>query len=444
MAGYSKLLDQILDLALIDDTEIDDAALTTAKLSFYDWLVVSCAGSSEPVADIIRDFVASEGGSSSATVVGLAKKIPARAAALANGTISHALDYDDTHFAYVGHPSVAIFPAALAVGEEIDASAGEVVRAFLLGAEVACRIGMVLGRRHYDHGFHQTATSGCFGATVAVARLYGLDRGELRNAIGLAATRSSGLKSQFGTMGKPYNAGSAASNAVEVCGLASRGFSSSYDGLGGAQGFLQSHQPQHDTSDLILHNDKLYKFIFTEVRHKLHACCHGTHSMIEGLLKLMAAHGVTANNLDRLTVTVNPRWMSVCDIKEPLTGLELKFSFVFLAAMVLHKIDTSAFQSFSREMCENVELKATAGRINVNDDETLSDGAVHLSAEIRSQKRYMVDYDLMTPFDTNLLGSRLLAKATAILGKDKANNLWASMSRLDELSATEVAHHLRP
>ena len=92
MMRYEKLLPHILDLAALDDAALDATALATAKLSFYDWLVVSCAGSAEPLALIMRDFIASEAGTPTASVTGSAQKFPARAAALANGTISHALD----------------------------------------------------------------------------------------------------------------------------------------------------------------------------------------------------------------------------------------------------------------------------------------------------------------------------------------------------------------
>lgn len=135
-------------------------------------------------------------------MVGSPVKVPACAAALANGTISHALDYDDTHFADVGNLSVGIMPAALALGEALDASAAAVRDAFLVGAEAACRIGTVLGRRHYDRGFHQTATAGAFGATVASGRLLGLSVDQMRHALSLVGTCASGLKSHFGTMGE--------------------------------------------------------------------------------------------------------------------------------------------------------------------------------------------------------------------------------------------------
>ena len=155
---------------------------------------------------------------------GRPERVPPRAAALANGAISHALDYDDTHFAHVGHPSVGVLPAALALGEARGASAPAVLDAFLIGAEASIRIGLVLGRAHYERGFHQTATAGAFGATVAAAHVLGLSREATRQALSLVSTRASGLKSQFGSMGKPFNAGVAASNGVEAAELAELGF----------------------------------------------------------------------------------------------------------------------------------------------------------------------------------------------------------------------------
>ena len=109
----SALLPHILDLASVPRHSLPQDARKMAQLSLFDWMVVSLAGADQPLAHIIRDFVMAEGGVSRAAVTGAAVRLPARAAALANGTISHALDYDDTHFAYVGHPSVAIFPAVI-------------------------------------------------------------------------------------------------------------------------------------------------------------------------------------------------------------------------------------------------------------------------------------------------------------------------------------------
>jgi 2-methylcitrate dehydratase PrpD len=203
---------------------LPESARHMARLSLLDWIAVAVAGSNEPVSKIVRQMALDEGGAPDASIVGENTRLPARAAAMVNGTASHALDYDDTNFVYIGHPSVAVIPAALAVAEKTGATDTAFIDAALIGMEVASRIGAWLGRSHYEAGFHQTATSGTFGAAMAVARILGLDQKRAQHALGLATTRASGLKSQFGTMGKPFHAGMAAANGVEVATLVPRLF----------------------------------------------------------------------------------------------------------------------------------------------------------------------------------------------------------------------------
>ena len=146
--SYEKLLTNILNLAELDDAMLDAEALATAKLSFYDWLVVSCAASAEPLAVILRDFIASEGGNSIATVTGASEKFPARAAALANGAISHALDYDDNVQVVLGHTSAVQVPALLALGEAIGASGQQLVDAYIVGFEIQMALGRGVNWSH--------------------------------------------------------------------------------------------------------------------------------------------------------------------------------------------------------------------------------------------------------------------------------------------------------
>lgn len=198
-------------------------ARIVTSLSALDWFAVGMAGANEPVSRIVRDMVLSEGGAAQASLFG-GGAAPLRAAALVNGTISHALDYDDTHFAHIGHPSVAVFPAALSVAAWTDRPVVDLLEAALVGMETSVRVGLWLGRAHYQAGFHQTATAGAFGAAVAAGRLFGFDAAAFRRVLGLTATRAAGLKAQFGTMGKPYNAGLAASSGVEAALLVQAGF----------------------------------------------------------------------------------------------------------------------------------------------------------------------------------------------------------------------------
>jgi len=226
------------------NTVIPQSAMRMMQLSLLDWAVVGMAGRDEPVSRITREMVLEEAGATHASLIGHETRVPARAAALANGATSHALDYDDTHFAHIGHPSVAVIPAALAVAETSGADAAAMQEAALIGVEASVRVGVWLGRDHYQTGFHQTGTAGAFGAALAAARLMGLDAQGCAMALGLVATRASGLKSQFGTMGKPFNAGLAASNGVEAAMLVARGFEANPDALESAQGFGPTHAGQ--------------------------------------------------------------------------------------------------------------------------------------------------------------------------------------------------------
>ena len=437
-----SLLPHILDLATLETDRMPQDARKMAQLSLFDWMVVSLAGADQPLADIIRKFVATEGGVEIAAVTGGSMRLPARAAALANGTISHALDYDDTHFAYIGHPSVAIFPAALAAAEEMRGSADDVINAFLLGAEATCRIGMVLGRDHYDAGFHQTATSGAFGATIAAARLYRLDRSAIRTALGLVSSRASGLKSQFGTMGKPFNAGAAAANGIEAASLARLGFTASHDAFAGPQSFLNAHHAAHDGGKQIS-GWSFDNFLFSSVSHKLHACCHGAHAMIEALLLLRANSTFLADDLKEVRVEIAPRWQNVCDIKAPSTGLEIKFSYVFLAAMVLRGIDLAAYESYLDSHCDDENLVALAGKVTVVGNDKIADSAARVTIYSRNNDTQSQDFDLLTPIDPVHLSKRLQAKATALIGGVAAADLWSLVDNLEDVSASDLANQLQ-
>lgn len=431
----------LLAIAALPASAITAAARQTARFSLFDWMVVARAGRDQPLARIIRGYVAEEGGKGVAALVG-GGAAPARGAALVNGTISHALDYDDTHFAHVGHPSVGIMPAALAAAEESDTPAGAVADAFLLGAEASVRLGMELGRVHYQRGFHQTATAGAFGATIAAGRLYGLAAEQFRHALSLVATRASGLKSQFGTMGKPFNAGIAASNGVEAAALAKRGFISCDDGVAGPQGFIDTHSDAPEAGEA-WRNPPPARFLFEDVKYKLHACCHGTHAMIEALAAAKAKQGIAADQVAALALRVNPRWLKVCDLKTPRTGLEVKFSYVWLAGMVLQGIDTASDAAYVDALGADPRLAAFARRVTVTGDDRLSDTATEGELTLASGARIAVSHDLAARLPMATLESGLRAKARALVGAAEANELWNAVADLDRRSARDLGALLR-
>jgi 2-methylcitrate dehydratase PrpD len=214
-----------------------------ARQCILDYLGVAVAGARDPLVLILLDEITEAGGSPQAVVIGHSARLPALSAALVNGAAAHALDYDDVNMAMPGHPSVAILPGLLALAELKGSAGSEVITAFVAGYETACRIGAALQPGHYNLGFHSTSTVGSFGAAAACARLLGLDAETTAMALGIAGTQAAGLKSQFGTMCKPFHAGKAAQNGLLAARLAARGFSSRTDIVECVQGFALTHGP---------------------------------------------------------------------------------------------------------------------------------------------------------------------------------------------------------
>jgi 2-methylcitrate dehydratase PrpD len=418
--------------------DLPAAALDLARLSLLDWCAVALAGLDEPVGRIVRTLVESEAGRPEATVIGLDDRLPARAAALANGTLSHALDYDDTHFGHIGHPTVAVLPAALAVAEQANASGAELLAAYLIGVETACRLGAALGPGHYQHGFHQTATSGSFGATAACARLLGLDIDATSHALGLTATRASGLKSQFGTMGKPFHAGMAAANGVEAATLASLGFVSRPDGIECPQGFAATH-----VAELNEHEPPSGSYLFETIQYKFHACCHGTHAALEALLSLRTNHPIQPGQVASVTLTTHPTWLKVCDIAAPTTGLEAKFSYRLTAAMVLGGIDTAALTSFSGTTCARPELIALRDLVRVAADTDIAETAARVEIALDDGRSLVAEHDLADPIPLANKQAKLRAKADALIGAESAERLSKAIANLEEQPASALADVLR-
>lgn len=417
--------------------QLPSDALAIARLSVFDCLAVAIAGAQEPVSQAVRALVKGEAGAPQSSALGLVDRVPARAAALLNGAAAHALDYDDTHFDFVGHPTVAVLPAALAVGELVQANGAELQEAFLVGAETTCRIGAWLGRAHYNAGFHQTATSGAFGAAAASGRLLGLNEEQMRHALGLVATRASGLKCQFGTMGKPFHAGMAASTGVEAALLAGAGFISRSDALECAGGFAATHQgAQTDTPDVFAGLPDAIRFV--DVQYKFHACCHGTHPALEALGALVTQHAVQSRDVARVVIEIAAQWLPVCCIPQPATGLEAKFSLAHVAALLLAGIDTSSLQAFSDENCRNADIVRLARLVNIVPRHAMPDTAATVRITMHNGGMVEQHIDLHNPLPYEPKAARLRSKAAALLGLPLANTLWSLTESLPSLPAADL------
>ena len=225
----------------IHDTNFEDIpadVIEKSKRCFLDCQGVALAGIKEDSSRIIIEYISETGGKDQATIIGTNIMTDVEHAALANGVISHALDFDDYHSETVIHASAACLPAIMAVAENRNLSGKDVLTALTIGIDIAVRIGLGLGAYHYERGWHTTSTAGVFGATAGVAKLLKLDENKIVNAFGLCGTQSSGLRQVFGTMTKPFHAGISSRNGVMSAFLAEKGFTSAREIIEGELGLL--------------------------------------------------------------------------------------------------------------------------------------------------------------------------------------------------------------
>jgi 2-methylcitrate dehydratase PrpD len=214
-------------------------AMAAARRAIRDCFGVMLAGAGKPAARILQSVARAEGGAPLCTIVGTGRRTGALWAALCNGTAAHTHDLNtDTDVMLMGHPSASLLAAALASGELALADGQSLIHAFLLGFEVETTLAAVINSAPHDHDGRATSTLGTLGAAAATARLFGLDAAQVRAALAVAASQSSGVQENFGTMTEPFHAGHAARSGVLAALLAREGWTASDRALEGPQGFV--------------------------------------------------------------------------------------------------------------------------------------------------------------------------------------------------------------
>lgn len=426
------------------DLPADVVAL--ARHCLLDWCGVALAGARDPLAGILRAQAEEEGGNSQATLVG-GGWATASQAALINGAASHALDFDDVHTAMTGHPTVPVVPALLALAEGRETSGRDFITAFVAGVETECRIGTLVMPEHYARGFHSTATLGAFGAAAACARLLELPAEQWGHTLGIAGTRAAGLKSMFGTMCKPLHAGMAAQSGLLAATLAARGFTSNPDVLETEQGFAATHTATFNTeraADWPAQPVALRGMLF-----KYHAACYGTHAAIEALLSLRDRHGIMPEQVRAVRLTVPPGHLRMCNIPEPRTALEGKFSLRFTAALALAG-DRTDEAAFTDEAVAAPHLVALRDRVTVLTEDGKASFSTIAEVDLADGARLRAVGDTSQP-ETDLdrqwnrLSAKFHALAGPVIGAEQAARLHATIASLDRVGdISEVASLLAP
>jgi 2-methylcitrate dehydratase PrpD len=415
-------------------------ARSIAARAFLDTIGVTLAGAGEPAARIVHRVIADQG-TGSCAVLGTGLRAHAANAALANGTAAHALDFDDMCFVSLAHPSAPLVATSLAAGEWAGAAGAELLDAYIVGFELEGRLGRAMNPRHYQRGWHCTATIGTIGAAAAAARLFGLDVERTGHALAIAASEASGLKENFGTMTKPLHAGLAARNGVVAAQLARAGLTASAAAIDGAQGFLAAMDSEQPSLEAVSGDlGERWEILDTGITVKLYPSCAGTHPTLDALLDLRRRDRFTADDVEAVEIGVDPIVPTILIHDRPATGLEGKFSMPFCAAAaVVH--GHVGVETFAASHVQDAAVRAMQSRVTMRVDPTLDAAAPPLTrsrvtVRLRDGRVLTADADgargyPARPASAEELAGKFLSCAATVLTRDRASGALAALRDIE-------------
>ncbi|HEY8369427.1 MAG TPA: MmgE/PrpD family protein [Thermodesulfobacteriota bacterium] len=349
--------------------DLSEDVIEVARQVCLDGLGVIVAGAREPlgIGRITLEYTRLVGGTPEASVIAGGLKTSAPNAAYANGTMCHALDFDNTWWP-LNHPTSPSLPAVLALAERNRLSGRDAILALVLAFEVQGRLRVASAGVEAGTGFHKPGVSGTMGAVTAAGKLLGLDAERFCMAFGIAGSRCGSLSANTGTMTKSSHSGHAARMGVEAALLASLGFTACEDVFGKGQFFDLFYGPgTYDISLLLKDFGRPYRMISPGVGFKKHPSNYFTHRPIDAALELRQLHRLAPEDIDQVVVDF-PRFDYV-NRPRPKTGLDGKFSVQYTTTIALldGRITVESFAD-ARRFAPDVEALLPRVRLNVRDD----------------------------------------------------------------------------
>jgi 2-methylcitrate dehydratase PrpD len=350
---------------------IPPGVVELGKKSILDGLGLALAGSRAETGPLCMQYLntlgALQGGS---TIIGTSRRTAPQFAALVNGISIHADDFDDTQLAaakdrvygLLVHPTVPVLPAVLALGEQRKISGKELLLAYHLGVEVECKIAEAIAPRHYEDGFHSTGTCGPFGSAAACSKLLRLDLPKTLNAFGIAASQSAGLRENFGTMTKPFQAGHAAESGLRAVQLAEIGWTAATQILEAQRGFYHAAGGTFDPAAIQGKLGAPWCFADPGISLKPYPSGSLSHPAMTEMMRLIELHDIRPSQVKQVDVGANHAMTQALLHHRPQTGLEAKFSMEFCMAILLLR-RKAGLTEFTNRVVQDAQVQEMIGRI---------------------------------------------------------------------------------
>ena len=440
--------------------DIPKDVVQLARGFILDGLGVALAGSTDECARIVQSHIRHAAGRGEASILGTALSAPLPKAALANGVAGHAMDYDDTQlstskeavYGLLTHPTTPVLAAVLAIGEKEKISGEEFVLAYIIGIEVECRIADAINPRHYQSGFHSTATMGGLGAAVAVGKILRLKEEPLIRTLGIAASMASGLRENFGTMTKPLHAGRAAENGLNAALLARDGFTAAANILEARRGFFNAMAGGFDENKISGRLGVPYFMKEPGISIKPYPSGSLSHPAQDLILDLVRDHDLSAADIERIDVGTNSNVPNALIYPMPKTALEGKFSIPFCMAIAVleRKAGIAQFQDRKVRDKKVIELMKRVNLYVDDDLERLGYDQVRSRIRIALKNGRTLEgrYDVARghpekPMSWAELGDKFRDCAALVLADKNAENIVELVARMEALkSLSGLIHEL--
>jgi len=356
--GVTQNLARFVVAARWDD--IPDAVRHAAKRALLNVFAVALAGCRAGPVEIALQSLAEFSERRQATIIGRSERMDSLSAAFLNAASANAFDFDDTHVPTVIHPTAPVAPALFALAERRPVSGAELLLAFILGVELACRIGRAISPGHYTKGWHITATCGVFGAAAGAGMLLGLDERRMIWALGNAATQSSGLCECLGWPAKSIGVGNAARNGLWSALLAEKGFEGPPEPIAGVQGFLNAMAEPPDWAALTDGLGETWELAQNAI--KPYPCGFVIHPFLDVVLDWRRQHPDDA--IERVVLRGNPLLSDRTDRPDISTGAESQVSVQHAVAAAL-LLKQAGLAQFTDACARDPALVAMRRRIAV-------------------------------------------------------------------------------
>lgn len=448
MEPYSQAIARFLCGLKLEDAPQE--VVDKAKLVLLDTVGIALASSTMDFGRMVMNVAQKLGGAPSSRLIGSPAKAAAANAVLANGTLAHGLDYDDTLEEAIVHTGCCAGITALAVGEELGANGRAVLEAAIAGTEVMCKVGLVAPGKFHARGFHPTALCSTFGAAAAAGKLHGLTPPQWSDAFGLCGSQSSGIIEYLadGTWTKRLHPGWSAHGGVIATLLAREGFRGPATVFEGTHGFYRAFGGAHEYPFEKL-SELGQAWEIPKLTFKSYPCGSISHPYMDCALTLRQKYAVAPEQVAEIVCRtaegpVHRLWEPLEQKRTPPTSYAAKFSLPFSIAVILIR-GRAGLEEFSDEAIRDPEILSLAKKVRYELDPTI-DYPRHFSGHVKIK---LVDGTVLeedqphprggleSPLPPEEIEAKFRANAKMALSEKTVETIIATIQRLEELPKVE-------